>query len=161
MQSCHQQNDTCSATSHDPGKTKKCESCLPCKLSGKNIRRNIPSTETIILPQLDSPIEEIQMDFIGPITENNRQFYFLLSIDRFGKWTAASYCTSTDGGKAMKFHEQYIRLSGIPKTIQTDKATAFTRRLFRNFCKKHYITVIYGTPWIHTPTGFVEVGIRL
>ena len=28
------------------------------------------------------------------------------------------------------------------------------------FVKKHYIKLIYGTPYIHTPTGLVERGVR-
>ena len=139
---------------------KKCETCLPCKMSGKNIKPNIPSTEINSLPPLDNPNEEIQLDFIGPMTENNRRFYILLSMDRYSKWPAASFCTSTDGETAVKFLDQYIRLNGIPKIIRIDKATAFTGRLFRDFCKKHYIKLIYGTPYIHTPTGLVERGVR-
>ena len=59
-----------------------------------------------------------------------------------------------------KFLQQYIQLNGIPKTIRTDKASAFTGRFFREFCKKNYISIIYGTPYIHTPTGLVERGVR-
>ena len=64
---------------------KKCETCLPCKMSGKNIKPNIPSTEINSIPPLDNPNEEIQLDFIGPMTENNRRFYILLSMDRYSK----------------------------------------------------------------------------
>ena len=81
-------------------------------------------------------------------------------MDQFIKWPAASFCTSTDGETAIKVLEQYIQLNGVPKTIRTDKATAFTGRSFRNFCKEHYIKLIYGTPYIHTPTGLVERGVR-
>ena len=70
-----------------------------------------------------------------------------------------SFCTATDGETAVKLLDQYIRLNGIPKIIRTDKVTAFTGRLFRDFCKKHYIKLIYGTPYIHTPTGLVERGV--
>ena len=108
---------------------KKCETCLPCKMSGKNIKPNILSTEINSDPPLDNPNEEIQLDFIGPMTENNRRFYILLSIDRYSKWPAASFCTSTDGETAVKFLDQYIRLNGIPIIIKTDKATAFTGRI--------------------------------
>ena len=138
---------------------KKCETCLPCKMSGKNIKPNLPSTETNRLPLLDNPNEEIQLDFICP-TENNRRFYILLSKDRYSKWPATSFCTSKDGETAVKFLDQNIRLNGITKTIRTDKYTAFTGRLFRDFCKKHYIKLIYGTPYIHSPTGLVERGVR-
>ena len=81
-------------------------------------------------------------------------------MDRFSKWPGASFCTSTDGETAINFLEQYIQLSGIPTTLRTDKATAFTGRLFRGFCKKHYFNLIYGTLYIHTPTGLVERGLR-
>ena len=138
----------------------KCESCLLCKMSGKNIKPNIPSRERSSLPPLNIPNEEIQLDFIGPITEHNRRFYILLSMDRYNKWPAVSFCTSTDGETAVKFLEQYIRLNGVPITIRTDKATAFTGRLFRDFCKKHYIKLLYGTPYIHTPIDLVERGVR-
>ena len=139
---------------------KKCETCLPCKMFDKNIKPNIPSTEINSLPPLDNPNEEIQLDFIGPMTENNSRFYILLCMDRYSKWPAASFCTSTDGETAVEFLDQYIRLNGIPKIIRSDKATAFTGRLFRDFCKKHYIKLIYDTPYIHTLTGLVERGVR-
>ena len=116
---------------------KKCESCIPCKMSGKNIKPNIPSTEKNNHSRLDNPNEEIQLDFIGPITVDNRRFHILLSMDRFSKWPAASFCTSTDGERAVKFLEKYIQLSRRPKTIRTDKVTAFTGHLFRDFCKKN------------------------
>ena len=145
-----------------PNKTEaiqqKCESCIPFKMFCKNINSNIPSTETNHLPWLDNPNKEIQLDFIWPITVDNRQFHILLSKDRFSKWPAARVCRSTDGETAIKVLEQYIQLNGIPKTIRTDKATAFTGRLFRDFCKERYIKLIYGTPYVHTPTDFVERG---
>ena len=139
---------------------KMCETCIPCKMSGKSINPNIPRTEKKSLPPVNSPNEEIQLDFIGPITDNHRRFYILLSIDRCSKWPAASFCNYTDGETAVKFLEQYIELNGIPNSIRTDKETAFTGRLFRDFCKNHYIKLIYGTPYIHTPTGLVERGAR-
>ena len=95
-------------------------------MSGKNIKPNIPSTEKNNLRLLDNPDEEIQLDFIGPITVDNRRFHILLFMDRFSKWPAASFCKSTDGETAIKFLEQYIQLNGVPKSIRTDKATAFT-----------------------------------
>ena len=57
-----------------------CDSCIPCKLSGKNLKPNIPKTEQNSLPPLSAPKEEIQLDFIGPTTDQNRRFFILLSI---------------------------------------------------------------------------------
>ena len=60
---------------------KKCKSCIPCKMSGKSFKPNMPSTENNSLPPVDIPNEEIHLDFIGPITENNRRIYILLAMD--------------------------------------------------------------------------------
>ena len=129
-------------------------------MSGKSIKPNIASTEQIQLPPFSKPNEEIQLNFICSIKEKNQNFYILLSMDRYSKWPAASLCKTTDGQTAVKFLEQYITLNGIPKTIKTDKDTAFTGRLFKEFCKNHQIKLVYGTPYIHTTTGLVERGVR-
>ena len=139
---------------------KKFKSCIPCKMSSKNIRPNIPSTETNHLHRLGNPNEEIQLDFIGPITVDNCRFHILLFIDRFSKWPTASFCTSTDGKTATKFLEEYIQLNGIPKTIGADKATAFTGRLFRDFrIKALYQSNIRDTVYPHTHR-FGRTGVR-
>ena len=57
---------------------KKCDSCIPCKMSGKNIKPYIPNTETVNISRLKSPNQEIQLDFIGPITESNRRFFYIV-----------------------------------------------------------------------------------
>ena len=138
---------------------RKCDSCIPCKLSAKNLDRNIPKTQQNHLPPLNSPNEEIHLDFIGPITEDNHTFYILLSMDRYSKLPAASLCKSTDGKTAVNFLQQYIQLNGIPKTIRTDTASLFTGHYLREFCKKNYIPIIYGTPYIHSSTALVERGV--
>ena len=51
-------------------------------MSGKSTKPNTPSKEKNNLPPVNSPNEEIQLDSIGPITDNHRRFYILLSIDR-------------------------------------------------------------------------------
>ena len=68
----------------------------------------------------------MQLDFIGPITETNRRFYILLAMDRFSKWPAASFCTSTDGGKIWRFsqetlHQVKLRDSVYPYTHRSGK----------------------------------------
>ena len=47
---------------------KKCESCIPCKMSGEDIKHNITNTETNNIPRLDSPNEEIHIIFYYPWT---------------------------------------------------------------------------------------------
>ena len=81
-------------------------------------------------------------------------------MDRYSKWPAARLCKSTDGTTAVIFLQQYVQLDRIPTTMRTDKASAFTFHHFRQFCKKSFISILYGTPYIQTPTGLVKRGAR-
>ena len=44
-------------------------------MSSKNIKPNLHNTEKNQLPALSKPNEEIQLDFIGPITEKSQKFF--------------------------------------------------------------------------------------
>ena len=139
---------------------KNCDGCIPCKRSGTNVKPNLHNTEKNQLPALCKPNEEIQLVFTGSVTEKNQRFYISFPMDRYSKGPAANFCKTTDGETAVEYMEQYLNLNSIPRTIRTDKATAFTGYTFKEFCKNHRINLIYGTPYIHTPTGLVERGVR-
>ena len=49
------------------------------------VRETQKNFSTDLQPPVNSPNEEIQLDFIGPTTNNHRRFYILLSIDRYSK----------------------------------------------------------------------------
>ena len=138
----------------------KCDECIPCKMAGKNIEPQLPITEIICLPTVEKTNQEYQLDFIGPIRFKHQRFYILLSIDRYSRWPAACICEAPTGKTAKNFLEQYITLNGLPQTIRTDKGTAFTGKEFREIFKSPNIKLTYGTPYIHTPPGLVERGIR-
>ena len=95
-------------------------------MSGKNIKPIIPKSEINQLPKFSKPNEEIQLNFIGPISDNHRRFYILLSMDRYSEWPAAVFCKTPDGNTTVKFMKQFVGLNGIPKVIRTDQGTAFT-----------------------------------
>ena len=138
----------------------KCDDCIPCRMTGKSIKPQIPMTEINYLPLVEKPNQEIQLDFVGPIRFKHRRFYILVSIDRYSRWPAACICEAPNGRTAKTFLEQYILLNGIPQLIRTDKGTAFTGTEFRQKCKSLSMKLIYGTPYIHTATGLVERGIK-
>ena len=81
-------------------------------------------------------------------------------MDRHSQWPTASLCKTKDSETVVKFLEQFINLNGFPRTIRTDKATAFTGQTFKEFCRNHHFRLEYGTPYIHTPTGLAERGVR-
>ena len=112
-----------------------CDECIPCKMAGKNIKPQLPMTETNYLPPAEKTNQEIQLDFIGPMRFKHRRLYILLSIDRCSRWPAACICEAPTGKTAKNFLEQYITLNGLPKTIRTDKGRPSPKRNLEIFVK--------------------------
>ena len=54
-----------------------------CTKTGKNLETIIPKNKHTSLPTLSEPNQDIQMDFAGPITNNNKDTYILVTIDRY------------------------------------------------------------------------------
>ena len=129
-------------------------------MAGKNIKPQLPMTEINYIPLAENNNQEIQLNFIGLIRFKHRRFFILISKDRYSRWSAASICRTPAGKSAVNVLNQYVTINGLPQIIRTDKGTAFTGREFRDFCKSLNIKLIYGTPYIHTPTGLVERGIK-
>ena len=69
-------NKTFLVTKDNRSYPKKWDGYIPFKMSGKNIKSNLPSTEKTHT-NTEKPEEEIQLDFIGSITEKNGRFYIL------------------------------------------------------------------------------------
>ena len=107
---------------------KKCETCIPCKMSSKSNKPNFPQTEKNCLPSVNNPNEEIQLNYIGPITGNNRRLNILLSIDWFCTWPAASYCTSTDLQTTVKFLD--FRTLHTPKRYTENNSNKQSYRIY-------------------------------
>ena len=129
-------------------------------MSGKSKNSQLPMTEINYLPPVEKPNQEILLVFIGPIIFKHRRFHILISVDRCSRWPASGICDALISKTAKNFLEQYMFLNGIPQLIRTDKGTAFTGKEFRQMCENAHIKLIYGTSYIHTATGLVELGIK-
>ena len=110
----------------------KAESCPSCRVAGKNVITQIPSTEKNNLEILTEPNQEIQLDFAGPIKSKTRgNVYILVAIDRFSKWPTAQICKNTDTRTVLKFSTKYFIDNGTPRSIRTDNGTGLVERTIR------------------------------
>ena len=129
-------------------------------MAGKNIKPQLPMTEINYLHAAEKNHQEIQLDFIGPIRFKHRDFTYSFQQTGIADGRRHVFVKHPPEKQQKNFLEQYITLNGLPQTIKTDKCTAFTGKDFRDFCKSLNIKLIYGTPYIHTPTGLVERAIK-
>ena len=130
-----------------------CNDCIPCKMTGKSVKPRFPLTEVNYVPLTKKSNQDFQLGYVGPKNFEQRQFFILVSIDRYSRWQAACFCETPTGKTTKCFLEQNITPNhcSIPQTIRTDKSTAFTGKEFTEFCTNINIMLLYGnTVYIYT-----------
>ena len=133
------------------------QNCQPCIKTGKNLKPLIPKNKISELPALVEPNEEVQLDFAGPITdEQYKESYILASVDRYSRYLHAKVYHNCDAETAISYLNQYIKFHGIPKNIRCDQAQAFKSRQFEIFCKNNNIKLILAPVGDHRATGMIE-----
>ena len=125
----------------------KASQCKPCT----------PATKWKPLINCSEPNEEIQIDFGGPITnENDQDIHFLKCIDRFSKYPTVEKFEKANGPNVIKFLDDYIHIHGVPRNIRLDKARCLIGYKVKNCCKQHNINIITAPANDHRAIGLVE-----
>ena len=83
--------------------------CKACTEIGKNLKSLISHRKWAPLPKCREPNDEKQIDFGGPIlNENGIEQYFITSIDRYSKYPTAEIVNNASGPNVLKFLNKYI-----------------------------------------------------
>ena len=133
------------------------QNCQPCIKIGKNLKPIIPKSKVAHLPPLHEPNDEIQLDFTGPITDDeHKDSYILSSVDRFSRYPHAKIYHNCDTDTAIEYLEKYIKFHGIPRNIRCDQAQAFKSKQFESFCNNHNIKLLLAPAGDHRANGMIE-----
>ena len=134
----------------------KASECKACTDFGKNLKSVISHRKWAPLPKCSEPNDEIQIDFVGPIlNENGIEQYFITSIDRYSKYPSTKIVNNASGSNVLKFLNKYIYQHGVPRFIRLDQARCFTGKKTEIFCTENNITPIYAPANDHRAIGLV------
>ncbi|UYV72082.1 K02A2.6-like [Cordylochernes scorpioides] len=98
------------------------------------------------------PFEHIAIDFIGPLETTPRGHNSILSImDLFTK-----YPILTAGTVVKALVDRVITHHGVPKTVLSDRGSAFISQVFKGVCKALGILAVNTTAWRLQSNGAVE-----
>ena len=135
----------------------KTSDCVPCTDIGKNLKPIIPKSKWYPHKTCQEPNEEIQIDFGGPIlNDQNKDIYFLMCIDRYSKYPTVRIFEKANGANVVKFLRDYAYTHGIPRTIRLDQATFLVGKQVTNYCNENNINIIDAPVGDHTAIGLVE-----
>ena len=112
--------------------------CKPCTAIGKNLKSMIPAKQFQAHKPFIVPIQEIQIDFAGPIyNEKDHEIYILTCIDRFSKYTFAEIFDNANASNVIKFLDNYIQyINGVPRSLRLDQARCIIGNQVKNFALK-------------------------
>ena len=75
---------------------------MPCKMTGKNFKPQLPMAEVNYLPLTEKPNQEFQLDFIVQKKFKQGRIFILVSKDRYSRWSAACICETPTQAKRQK-----------------------------------------------------------
>ena len=96
------------------------------------------------------------MDFAGPLTNNNKDTYILVTVDRYSRYPHVKLHNKCDTDTAINYLKDYIKFHGIPRSIRCDPAQAFKAKNFEIFCKDNNIRLILAPTGDQRGTGMLE-----
>ena len=132
------------------------QSCKPCTTIGKKLKPVITKYAHTELKTLTEPNQELKLDFTGPITDNNKDTYILVSIYTYSRYPHAKAYHNCDTETALNYLKSYKKFHRIPRTIRCDQAQAFKSQNFEIFCNDNHIKLILAPVGDHGGTGLVE-----
>ena len=107
------------------------------------------------------PNEEIQLDFAGPLPdENDKEVYILVRVDRFSRFLYAKVVSNNRADTIIRFMQNHIVNPGVPRNIRCDQAQGFRAKKFLIYCKTNNIRIIFAPVDDHRAMGMVERLIR-
>ena len=121
----------------------KTSDCVPCTDLGKNLKPIIPKSKWHPHKACQEPKEEIQIDFGGPIiNDQDKDIYFLTCIDCYSKYPKVRTFEKANGANVVKILRDYAYTHGIPRTIRLDQATCLDGKQVTNYCNEININII-------------------
>ena len=140
----------------------KAKTCSACSNAGKNLKCQIPSTEKTEREPSQNPGEDFQMDFTGNL--NSKHFehlqLILVAVDSNSRWPVAKICKNTNHETVTTFLQENTNIYGVPKSVKTDRGSAFISKEFSKYCNENKIIRKYGTSNLHTGTVSAERTIQ-
>jgi Integrase zinc binding domain/Integrase core domain len=110
------------------------------------------------LPPPKRPFEFVSMDHMGPLARTGRgNQHVLVAIDHLTKWVEIEAVSDTTANRTVEFLLNRICLRhGFPRVVLSDRGTAFTARVFEEFCEEWGIQHRMSAPEHPQTNGLVE-----
>ncbi|GFU03001.1 hypothetical protein TNCV_2954361 [Trichonephila clavipes] len=103
------------------------------------------------------PLSTYHVDFIGPLPSTNKSYQHIFTVvDAFTKFTWLYPVKTVSAESALEKLKQQMKTFGNPIRIISDRGSAFTSKLFNDYCDEENIEHLQITTGVPRGNGQVE-----
>lgn len=102
------------------------------------------------------PFHTLHVDHLGPFCKSNGKSYIFAVIDGFTKFVFLEAVVSANAKGAITTLEKICAIFGYPVRVVSDRGTAFTCKMFEDYCSKHGIKHVLNAVASPRANGQVE-----
>lgn len=129
--------------------------CINCILAERKQGKHEGFLNTI--DKGDIPLHTYHVDHLSPMPSTKKSYrHIFVIIDAFSKFVWLYATKSTDAAEAIKHLRKQSIVFGNPSRIISDRATAFTSNVFKEYCAEEKIQHILITTEVPKSNGQVE-----
>ncbi|GFW31340.1 transposon Tf2-11 polyprotein [Trichonephila clavipes] len=122
--------------------------CVPCILANKKTVKKEGFLNPISKESI--PLSTYHVDFIGPLPSTNKSYEHIFTVvDAFTKFTWLYPVKTVSAESALEKLKQQQKTFGNPIRIISDRGSAFTSKLFNDYCGEEniqHLQIVTGVP---------------
>ncbi|GFW57329.1 hypothetical protein TNCV_542431 [Trichonephila clavipes] len=116
--------------------------CVPCILANKKTGKKEGFLNPISMESI--PLSTYHVDFIGPLPSTNKSYQHIFTVvDAFTKFTWLYPVKTVSAESALEKLKQQQKTFGNPIRIISVRGSAFTSKLFNDYCDEENIQHLY------------------
>lgn len=109
------------------------------------------------IPKESEPLKTVHIDHLGPFPRSQKKNCHIIAIiDAFTKFSFLKAVKSTKSKIVIQYFKDLFSIFGSPKIIISDQGSAFTSKIFQNFCQQNNIKHIKNAVATPRANGQVE-----
>ncbi|GFV97453.1 hypothetical protein TNCV_2039611 [Trichonephila clavipes] len=129
--------------------------CVPCILANKKTGKKEGFLNPISKESI--PLSTYHVDFIGPLPSTNKSYQHIFTVvDAFTKFTWLYPVKTVSAESALEKLKQQQKTFGNPIRIISDRGSAFTSKLFNDYCDEENIQHLQIATGVPRGNGQVE-----
>ncbi|GFW75816.1 hypothetical protein TNCV_4429991 [Trichonephila clavipes] len=129
--------------------------CVPCILANKKTGKKEGFLNPISKESI--PLSTYHVDFIGPLPSTNKSYQHIFTVvDAFTKFTWLYPVKTASAESAPRKLKQQQKTFGNPIRIISDRGSAFTSKLFNDYCDEENIQHLQIATGVPRGNGQVE-----